>query len=203
MWSKNMLYTSESIEQLIEEFAQLPSIGRKTAQRLAMHVLKMPREEVAAFAKALVDVKEKVIYCSTCCNITESDPCSICSSQKRNRKIICIVEEPNDVIAVEKTHEFNGLYHVLGGALSPLDGIGPEDLKVKELLNRLNDDIEEIILALNPNVEGETTTLYLAKLLKPLSIKVTRIARGLPIGSDLEFADEATLTRALEGRVAL
>lgn len=198
-----MLYTSESIEQLIEEFAQLPSIGRKTAQRLAMHVLKMPREEVAAFAKALVDVKEKVIYCSTCCNITESDPCSICSSQKRNRKIICIVEEPNDVIAVEKTHEFNGLYHVLGGALSPLDGIGPEDLKVKELLNRLNDDIEEIILALNPNVEGETTTLYLAKLLKPLSIKVTRIARGLPIGSDLEFADEATLTRALEGRVAL
>jgi recombination protein RecR len=198
-----MLYTSESIEKLIEEFAQLPSIGRKTAQRLAMYILKMPREEVAAFAKALVEVKERVIYCSTCCNITESDPCSICSSQKRNRKIICIVEEPNDVIAVEKTHEFNGLYHVLGGALSPLDGIGPEDLKVKELLNRLNDDIDEIILALNPNVEGETTTLYLAKLLKPLSIKVTRIARGLPIGSDLEFADEATLTRALEGRVAL
>lgn len=198
-----MLYTSESIEQLIEEFAQLPSIGRKTAQRLAMHVLKMPREEVVAFAKAMVDVKDKVRYCSTCFNITESDPCSICSSQKRNRKTICVVEEPNDVIAVEKTHEFNGLYHVLGGALSPLDGIGPEDLKVKELLNRLNDDIDEIILALNPNVEGETTTLYLAKLLKPLSIKITRIARGLPIGSDLEFADEATLTRALEGRVAL
>ncbi|MEW6062704.1 MAG: recombination mediator RecR [Bacteroidota bacterium] len=198
-----MLYTSESIEQLIEEFAQLPSIGRKTAQRLAMHVLKMPREEVAAFAKALVDVKDKVIYCSTCCNITESDPCAICSSPKRNRRVICVVEEPNDVIAVEKTHEFNGLYHVLGGALSPLDGIGPEELKVKELLNRLTDEIDEIILALNPNVEGETTTLYLAKLLKPLSIKVTRIARGLPIGSDLEFADEATLSRALEGRVAL
>lgn len=198
-----MIYTSETIEQLTEEFAQLPSIGRKTAQRLAMYVLKMPREEVVAFAKALVDVKDKVRYCSTCFNITESDPCAICSGQKRNRKIICVVEEPNDVMAVEKTHEFNGVYHVLGGALSPLDGIGPEDLKVKELLQRLNDDIEELILALNPNVEGETTTLYLAKLLKPMNMKITRIARGLPIGSDLEFADEATLTRALEGRVAL
>lgn len=198
-----MIFTSETIEQLIEEFASLPSIGRKTAQRLAMHVLKMPREEVVAFSKTLIDVKDKVRYCTVCFNITESDPCSICSSQKRNRRVICVVEEPNDVIAVEKTHEFNGLYHVLGGALSPLDGIGPEDLKVKELLQRLNDDVQEIILALNPNVEGETTTLYLAKLLKPLSINVTRIARGLPIGSDLEFADEATLTRALEGRVAL
>ncbi len=198
-----MIFTSETIEQLIEEFASLPSIGRKTAQRLAMHILKMPREEVVAFAKVLIDVKDKVRYCTICFNITESDPCSICSSQKRNRKVICVVEEPNDVIAVEKTHEFNGLYHVLGGALSPLDGVGPEDLKVRELLTRLHDDVEEIILALNPNVEGETTTLYLAKLLKPLSIKVTRIARGLPIGSDLEFADEATLTRALEGRVAL
>lgn len=198
-----MIFTSETIEQLIEEFASLPSIGRKTAQRLAMHVLKMPREEVVNFAKVLIDVKDKVRYCSICFNITESDPCSICSGQKRNRRVICVVEEPNDVIAVEKTHEFNGVYHVLGGALSPLDGIGPEDLKVKELLSRLNDDVQEIILALNPNVEGETTTLYLAKLLKPLSINVTRIARGLPIGSDLEFADEATLTRALEGRVAL
>ena len=149
-----MIYTSETIEKLIEEFAQLPSIGRKTAQRLALYVLKMPREEVVAFAKAMVEVKDRVRYCSTCFNITESDPCSICSGQKRNRKIICVVEEPNDVIAVEKTHEFNGLYHVLGGALSPLDGIGPDDLKVKVLLNRLGDDIEEFILALNPNVEG-------------------------------------------------
>ena len=198
-----MLFTSESIEQLIEEFASLPSIGRKTAQRLAMHVLKMPREEVVAFAKSLVDVKDKVRYCSVCCNITESDPCPICAGEKRNRTVICVVEEPNDVLAVEKTHEFNGLYHVLGGALSPLDGVGPEDLKVRELLARLSDDVQEIILALNPNVEGESTTLYLAKLLKPLSVKVTRIARGLPIGSDLEYADEATLTRALEGRVAL
>lgn len=198
-----MIFTSETIEQLIEEFASLPSIGRKTAQRLAMHVLKMPREDVVAFSKILIDVKDKVRYCSVCFNITESDPCSICAGQKRNRNIICVVEEPNDVIAVEKTHEFNGLYHVLGGALSPLDGIGPEDLKVKELLSRLSDNVQEVILALNPNVEGETTTLYLAKLLKPLSINVTRIARGLPIGSDLEYADEATLTRALEGRVAL
>lgn len=198
-----MIFTSETIEQLIEEFAALPGIGRKTAQRLAMYVLKMPKEDVANFAKVLVDVKEKVRYCSVCFNITESDPCSICSGTKRNRRVICVVQEPNDVIAVEKTHEFNGLYHVLGGALSPLDGVGPEELKVRELLIRLSDDVQEVILALNPNVEGETTTLYLAKLLKPLSVNVTRIARGLPIGSDLEFADEATLTRALEGRVAV
>ncbi|KAB2923630.1 MAG: recombination protein RecR [Bacteroidetes bacterium] len=198
-----MLYTSETIQQLTEEFSRLPGIGRKTAQRLALYVLKMPTDEVRAFAQALVDVKEKVRYCSVCSNITENDPCAICAGPKRNRRIICVVEEPNDVIALEKTHEFNGLYHVLGGALSPLDGVGPEDLKVKELLNRLAGEIDEVILALNPNVEGETTTLYLAKLLKPLSVKVTRIARGLPIGGDLEFADEATLTRALEGRVAL
>jgi len=198
-----MLYTSESIQQLTEEFSRLPGIGRKTAQRLALYVLKMPADDVRAFARALVDVKEKVRYCSVCSNITEHDPCAICSGPKRNRRVICVVEEPNDVIALEKTHEFNGLYHVLGGALSPLDGVGPEDLKVKELLNRLAGEIDEVILALNPNVEGETTTLYLAKLLKPLSVKVTRIARGLPIGGDLEFADEATLTRALEGRVAL
>jgi len=198
-----MLYTSETIQQLTEEFSRLPGIGRKTAQRLALYVLKMPTDEVRAFARALVDVKEKVRYCSVCSNITENDPCAICAGPKRNRRIICVVEEPNDVIALEKTHEFNGLYHVLGGALSPLDGVGPEDLKVKELLNRLAGEIDEVILALNPNVEGETTTLYLAKLLKPLSVKVTRIARGLPIGGDLEFADEATLTRALEGRVAL
>lgn len=198
-----MLYTSETIQQLTEEFSRLPGIGRKTAQRLALYVLKMPTDEVRAFARALVDVKEKVRYCSVCSNITENDPCAICAGPNRNRRIICVVEEPNDVIALEKTHEFNGLYHVLGGALSPLDGVGPEDLKVKELLNRLAGEIDEVILALNPNVEGETTTLYLAKLLKPLSVKVTRIARGLPIGGDLEFADEATLTRALEGRVAL
>jgi recombination protein RecR len=199
-----MFYTAESIEQLAELFSQLPGIGRKTAHRLALYVLKMPRDEVDMLAKALVDVKDKVRYCSICSNITENDPCTVCSDGRRERSVICVVEEPHDVIAIEKTHEFRGLYHVLGGALSPLDGIGPEDLKIKELLQRLSGSgIDEIILALNPNVEGEATTLYLCKLLKPLGLKITRIARGLPVGSDLEFADEATLARALEGRIAV
>jgi recombination protein RecR len=199
-----MFYTAESIEQLAEQFAQLPGIGRKTAQRLALYVLKMSRDEVVTMAKALVNVKDKVRYCTICSNITETDPCAICSNTKRERSFICVVEEPHDVLAIEKTNEFKGLYHVLGGALSPLDGIGPDELKIKELLQRISTStIEEIILALNPNVEGETTTLYLSRLLKPLGIKVTRIARGLPVGSDLEFADEATLSRAFEGRVAV
>ncbi len=198
-----MQYTSASVEQLVEEFSQLPGIGKKTALRLALYILKMPRERVASFSGALMNVKDRVRYCSICSNITENDPCIICSNMKRNRSIICVVEEPNDVLALEKTNEYSGLYHVLGGALSPLDNIGPEDLKVKELLARINDDLEEIILAMNPNVEGETTTMYLSRLLKPMGIKISRIARGLPIGSDLEFADEATLSRALEGRVAL
>ena len=198
-----MRYTSESLEQLVEEFAQLPGIGKKTAQRLALFVLKLPRERVVTFSQALIKIKDNVRYCSICSNITESDPCAICSSPKRNRRIICVVEEPNDVLALEKTNEFDGLYHVLGGALSPLDNVGPEDLKVKELLGRIKDDVEEIILAMNPNVEGETTTIYLSRLLKPLNVNVTRIARGLPIGGDLEFADEATLSRALEGRIAV
>ena len=199
-----MFYTAESVEQLAEQFAQLPGIGRKTAHRLALYVLKMSRDEVVTLAKALVNVKDKVRYCSVCSNITESDPCAICSNTKRERSFICVVEEPHDVIAIEKTHEFKGLYHVLGGALSPLDGIGPDDLKIKELLQRFsNATIEEVILALNPNVEGEATTLYLSRLLKPLGMKITRIARGLPVGSDLEFADEATLSRALEGRIVV
>ncbi len=197
-----MIHTAQSIEQLAEHFSQLPGIGRKTAHRLAMYVLKMSRSEVDALADALRMVKEKVRYCSECSNITESDPCSICSSSKRERSIICVVEEPNDVIAIEKTNDFRGLYHVLGGALSPLDGIGPEDLRIRELLERIGKGgVQEVILALNPNVEGEATTLYVTRLLKPLGVKVTRIARGLPVGSDLEFADEATLSRALEGRV--
>jgi recombination protein RecR len=199
-----MFYSAESIEQLAEQFAQLPGIGRKTAQRLALYVLKMSRDEVVTMAKALVNVKDKVHYCTICSNITETDPCAICSNTKRERSSICVVEEPHDVLAIEKTNEFKGLYHVLGGALSPLDGIGPEELKIKELLQRISTStIEEIILALNPNVEGETTTLYLSRLLKPLGIKVTRIARGLPVGSDLEFADEATLSRAFEGRIVM
>jgi len=198
-----MLHTSEALQQLIEEFAQLPGIGRKTAQRLALFLLKRSREEVMRMADALMNAKDRIRYCSVCYNITEGDPCSICASAKRQRRTICVVEEPNDVMAVEKTNEFKGLYHVLGGSLSPLDGIGPEELKVHELLARVTPEVEEIILALNPNVEGEATTLYLTKLLKPLGPRVSRIARGIPVGGDLEFADEATLSRALEGRILL
>jgi len=199
-----LILTAESIEQLAEQFAQLPGIGRKTAHRLALYVVKMQREEVVTLAKALVNVKDKVRYCSVCSNITEDDPCPICANTKRDRSVVCVVEEPTDVLALERTNEFKGLYHVLGGALSPLDGIGPEDLRIKELLRRLEGaTVEEIILALNPDVEGEATTLYVSKLLKPLGMKVTRIARGLPVGTDLEFADEATLGRALEGRIAV
>lgn len=199
-----MLYTAESVEQLAEQLSQLPGIGRKTAHRLALYILKMSREEVVTLARALVNMKDRVRYCSVCSNITETDPCPICANPKRERRLICVVEEPNDVHAIEKTNDFKGLYHVLGGALSPLDGVGPDDLKVKELLHRVSkNEIDEVILALNPNVEGEATTLYLSKLLKPLEVKVTRIARGLPVGSDLEYADEATLARALEGRIAV
>jgi recombination protein RecR len=199
-----VIFTAESIEQLSEQFSQLPGIGRKTAHRLALYVVKMQREEVVSLARALVNVKDRVRYCTVCSNITEADPCPICSNTKRDKTVVCVVEEPTDVLALERTNEFAGVYHVLGGALSPLDGVGPEDLRIKELLQRLSDStVEEIILALNSDVEGEATTLYLSKLLKPLCMKVTRIARGLPVGTDLEFADEATLSRALEGRIAV
>jgi recombination protein RecR len=198
-----MLYTSEALEQLIGEFAKLPGIGRKSAQRLALFIMKRPREEVVTMARALVSVKDKIRTCSVCSNITEQDPCSICSSSKRDRSTICVVEEPNDVLALEKTNDFRGLYHVLGGSLSPLDGIGPEELKIRELLTRVTTEVSEVILAMNPNVEGEATTIYLGRLLKPLGVRVSRIARGLPVGGDLEFADEATLSRALEGRITL
>lgn len=196
-----MLYTSEALQELVEELSRLPGIGRKSAQRLALHIMKRPREEVARMANALVGVKDRIRTCSICCNITEQDPCAVCASAKRDRSIVCVVEEPNDVMAIENTNEFRGVYHVLGGALSPLDGIGPDDLKTAELLARITGNVTEVILAMNPNVEGEATTLYLTRLLKPLGVKVSRIARGLPVGSDLEFADLATLSRALEGRV--
>ncbi len=203
-----MIHTSQTIERVIEHFSKLPGIGHKTAQRLALFILKLPKEDVRSLAESLIHLKEKVGYCTICSNITETDPCAICSNPKRDASIICVVEEPKDVLAVERTNEFRGLYHVLGGSISPLDGIGPEDLKIKELVHRVDDrqqkageSLQEIILALDPNIEGETTTIYLSKLLKPFGIKITRIARGLPIGSDLEFADEATLARALEGRV--
>jgi len=196
-----MLTTSDTFEQLIEEFSQLPGVGRKSAQRMAMYLLRLPKEEVDRMANALLQLKEKIQYCSTCWNFTEENPCRICSNTKRDRSIICVVEEPNDVLAIEKTNEYHGLYHVLGGSLSPLDGIGPEELKIKELLARINAPVKEIILALNPNVEGEATTIYLTRLTKPFGVRLTRLARGIPVGSDLEYADELTLTRALEGRV--
>jgi recombination protein RecR len=198
-----MINTSETLEKLSEELSRLPSIGRKTAHRIAMYLAKTPAEEVIKLSDALLELKDKVKLCSVCCNITETDPCAICLSEKRNNSLICIVEEASDVFAIEKTNEFKGVYHVLHGIISPLDGIGPEDIKVKELLTRLSGDVEEIILALNPNVEGEYTITYLSKLIKPLNIKMSRIARGIPVGTDLEFADEITLAKAMEGRTAI
>ncbi len=198
-----MQHTSESIETVVELFSSLPSIGRKTAQRLTYYLLKQPSETVDKFSSALQTMKKNVKFCSTCYNFTEANPCPICSSSKRSKKVICVVEEPSDVLAIEKTNDFSGKYHVLHGAMNPLEGIGPNDLKIRELVTRINDDVEEVILALDPNVEGEVTTQYLSKLLKPLGVRVTRIARGVPIGSDLEFADEATLSRAIEGRISL
>ncbi len=197
------MQTSETLEKVAEELAKLPSIGRKTANRIAMYLAKSPAEEVIGLSDALLQLKDKIRLCSICCNITESDPCSICDSPKRSQHSICIVEEPGDVFAIEKTNEFRGKYHVLHGIISPLDGIGPEDIKVKELLMRLSGDVEEVILALNPSVEGEYTITYLSKLIKPLNIKISRIARGIPVGTDLEFADEITIAKAIEGRITL
>lgn len=197
--------TSDILDILIDEFAKLPSIGRKTAQRLAMHVTKQPIEDIERFSKALIETKEKIKFCKVCMNITENDMCKICSSDKRNKSVICVVEEPQDVFAIEKTNEFKGVYHVLHGRISPLDGIGPNDIKLRELITRLDENsgnkIDELILALNPTVEGETTILYISKLVKPLGIKISRIARGIPIGADIELADEITLAKAMEGRV--
>ncbi len=196
-----MIYTSQALEILIGELSKLPGIGRKTAQRLALHLLKEGNEDADRLANAILEVKRRIRYCSVCWNITEKDPCGICTDPSRDHTAICVVEDPSDVLALEKTNEFHGVYHVLGGALSPLEGIGPEQLKVKELLSRLKSGVEEVILAMNPDVEGEATTIYLGNLLKPLGIRTTRIARGVPVGGDLEFADEATLVRALEGRI--
>lgn len=200
-----MTNISDSLDSLIEELSSLPQIGRKTARRLAMFIIKQPREKVEKLSKSILDVKDKIKFCKICCNITENEICKICSSDKRDKSTICIVEEPQDVLAIEKTNEYKGLYHVLHGRISPLDGIGPDDIKLKELLDRLKESatprVEELILALNPTVEGETTILYLQKLLKPLGIKMSRIARGLPVGSDIELADEVTLAKAIEGRI--
>ncbi len=194
-----MQYTSESIEKLVELFSSLPTIGRKTAQRLTFHLLRQSNGFVEQFANAMLELKKNVKYCSICHNFTDTDPCPICSSHKRDKSIICVVEQPSDVMAIEKTNEFFGLYHVLHGVLNPLENIGPTDIKIKELIERLQ-EVNEVILAINPSIEGEATIQYIARIIKPIGIKITRIARGIPMGAELEFTDEATITRAIEGR---
>jgi recombination protein RecR len=189
------------LQNLIDQFKRLPGVGPKSAQRLAFHVLRTPREEADRLCEAIRDVKDRVTYCSVCSNITDIDPCAFCADQSRDHRVICVVEEPQNVHVVEKAGGFRGVYHVLLGALSPLQGVGPEELKIKALLARIgNGGVEEIILATNPTVEGEATAIYLARLLKPLGMRVTRIATGIPVGSDLEYADELTMGKAMEGR---
>lgn len=196
-----MGYTVPPLENLIDKFESLPSIGRKSAQRIAFHILNMDIEQVRDFAKTLMDAKEQIHYCSVCQTLTDGERCSICSNPNRDPKVICVVESAQDVMAFERTKEYNGTYHVLHGLISPIDGITPDQLKIKELLFRVtNDDVQEVIMATNPTVEGEATAMYISKLLKPFEIKVTRLAYGIPVGGSLEYADEVTLMRALEGR---
>ena len=198
-----MQYT-KPLANLIDFFERFPSIGPKSAQRMALHLLKMPNLEVEKFANLMIEAKEKIHYCSICYNMSQNDPCEICQNSNRDNKTICVVSETKDLLAIEKTNEYNGVYHVLQGVISPLEGIGANDIRIRELLNRISgNDVEEIILALNPTVEGEATSLYICKLLKPFDIKISRIAMGLPIGSDLEYADEITLSKALECRVCI
>lgn len=189
------------VSKLIDEFSKLPGIGRKTAQRLAFHVLSLREDQALSLANAIVDAKRKTKFCSVCFNITDVDPCIFCSNEKRDQSIICVVESSKDVIAIERTREYKGLYHVLHGAISPMDGIGPDDIRLKELISRLSDHaIKEIIVATNPTIEGEATAMYISRIISPLGIDVTRIAHGIPIGGDLEYADEVTLSKSLEGR---
>ena len=196
-----MQVTTDAVQVAIEELAKLPGIGRKTAQRLVFFLLKQSEEEVRALSGSLTNLKDTVRYCEKCFNITEASPCKICSSPEREARQICVVEEPNDVYAIERTSEYHGHYHVLGGCLSPLDGIGPDNLKIRELLHRLEDNIEEVIVATNASAEGEATAIYLNKLMTPLGVKISRIARGIPMGGDLEYTDEITLARAIAERV--
>lgn len=196
-----MSYYAAPLSKLIEQFERLPGIGRKTAQRLAFFVLNLSEGEAEEFAKSIVDAKKSMHCCSVCQNLTDGELCPICSNPSRDRSLICVVEDPRDVVAFERTRDYNGLYHVLHGVISPMDGIGPDNLRIKELLKRVNyTDVHEIIMATNPDVEGEATAMYISRLLKPLSVKVTRIAYGIPVGGDLDYADEVTLSRALEGR---
>ena len=199
-----MAYRVAPLTKLIEQFERLPGIGKKSAQRLALYVLDLPKPEAEAFAHAILEAKEKIRKCKLCCNLTDGELCPVCANDARDRSIICVVAEPKDVIALERTHEFNAVYHVLHGCISPMDGIGPEQLCVKELLARIHaGGVKEVIMATNPTVEGEATAMYLSRLIKPLGVKVTRLASGLPVGGDLEFADEVTLGRAIESRRTL
>lgn len=196
-----MNYYGNPVSKLIEELSKLPGIGGKSAQRLAFYIINMPLENAKALTNSILNAKENIKYCSICCNLTDKDPCHICSDEKRDKKTIMVVEDPRDMAAYEKTRQYKGLYHILNGAISPMTGITPQDIKIKELIERLNDTtIEEVILATNPNIEGEATALYIGRLLKPIGIKVSRIAHGVPVGGDLEFVDEVTLSKALEGR---
>ncbi|HZK35023.1 MAG TPA: recombination mediator RecR [Bacillota bacterium] len=196
-----MDYFIEPIARLINELSRLPGIGGKTAQRLAYHVLDMPRESALKLTKAILDAKEGIRYCSVCSDLTDGDQCRICSSPKRDGSLICVVKDPRDVVAMERTRDYKGLYHVLHGTISPMEGVGPDDIKLKELLARVQDDsVKEVVMATNPDVEGEATAMYVSRLLKPMGIKVTRIAHGIPVGGNLEFADEVTLSKAFEGR---
>ncbi|MBE6012808.1 MAG: recombination protein RecR [Lachnospiraceae bacterium] len=195
-----MNYYGEYITRLIEELSRLPGVGRKSAQRIAFHIINMDNERAKSLAESILDAKEKVKYCSVCCNITDSDPCPICQSAKRDKGLIMVVEDPRDMAAYERTGEFKGVYHILHGSLSPMNGIGPNDIKIKELMSRLTEEVAEVILATNPNVEGEATAMYISRLIKPMGIITTRIAHGVPVGGDLEYVDEVTLSKALEGR---
>ena len=195
-----MSYYSPSIEKLIESFERLPSIGHKTAARLAFYILNSSEEETNEFINSIKNAKANLKYCSKCYNISDTDPCTICANPKRDENVICVVEDVRDIIAIERTHEYKGVYHVLHGSISPMNGVGPDDIKIKELLARINTETKEVIIATNPRVEGEATAMYISKLLKPLGVKTTRIAHGIPIGGDLEYTDEITLSKALEGR---
>lgn len=196
-----MNYYGKPITQLISELSKLPGIGGKSAQRIAFHIINLPTENVKSLTESILNAKINIKYCSKCCNLTDSDPCNICSNPKRDNSLIMVVEDARDMVAYEKTKEYNGLYHVLNGAISPMTGVTPQDINIKELLARLKDaNIQEVILATNPNIEGEATALYISRILKPIGIKVSRIAHGVPVGGDLEFVDEVTLSRALEGR---
>ena len=196
-----MKYYAKPLARLINELSRLPGVGGKTAQRLAFHILSMEEKEARALADSIIEAKQKMTYCSVCGNLTDTDPCVICSDPSRDRSVICVVETPKDVVAREKIKEYNGLYHVLHGAISPMEGIGPEDINLKQLIVRLqNEDVRELILATNPNIEGEATAMYIARLIKPSGIRVSRIAHGIPVGGDLEYADEVTLLKAMEGR---